>query len=32
MAAYAQNDTRYLLEIADRLEGTLHQLGPLGVV
>ena len=27
MAAYAQNDTRYLLEIADRLEGTLHQLG-----
>ncbi len=27
MAEYAQNDTRYLLEIADRLEGTLHQLG-----
>ena len=27
MAAYAQNDTRYLLEIADRLEGTLHQFG-----
>ncbi len=27
MAAYAQNDTRYLLEIADRLEGTLYQLG-----
>lgn len=30
MAAYAQNDTRYLLEIADRLEGTLHQLGRWG--
>ena len=27
MASYAQNDTRYLLTIADRLEGTLHQLG-----
>ncbi len=27
MASYAQNDTRYLLEIADRLEGTLYQLG-----
>ena len=27
MAEYAQNDTRYLLEIADRLEGTLWQLG-----
>ncbi len=27
MAEYAQNDTRYLLEIADRLEGTLNQLG-----
>ena len=27
MAEYAQNDTRYLLEIADRLEGTLYQLG-----
>ena len=27
MAEYAQNDTRYLLTIADRLEGTLHQLG-----
>ena len=27
MAVYAQNDTRYLLEIADRLEGSLHQLG-----
>ncbi len=27
MAEYAQNDTRYLLEIADRMEGNLHQLG-----
>ena len=27
MAEYAQNDTRYLLTVADRLEGTLHQLG-----
>lgn len=27
MLVYARNDTRYLFEIADRLAGTLHELG-----